>query len=103
MSKAFKIIYLNLMFLLWINVSAQVEINGLVDFEVSQGGKDSNFGLNEIASEYKDPHLAINQLNLFLFSQSQFIEEPSSDKLIKYSIIFKIEVGKETLFGSKPG
>jgi hypothetical protein len=37
--------------------------------EVSKGGKHSDFGLNEITSDYRKPHLAINQMNLFLFSQ----------------------------------
>jgi hypothetical protein len=48
---------------------AQVEFNGTVDFEVVNGGEDSNFITNEIANEFRKPHLAINQLNLFAFSQ----------------------------------
>lgn len=48
---------------------AQIEIGGSADFEVSYGGKASTFTTNEIASEYRNPHMAINQLNLFLFAQ----------------------------------
>ena len=47
---------------------AQVEFNGSVDFEVSYGGKDSKFISNEIANEFRRPHLSINQLNLFAFA-----------------------------------
>ena len=48
---------------------AQVEFNGTLDLEVSKGGKDSKFITNEIANDYQNPHLAINQLNLFAFAQ----------------------------------
>ena len=69
MIKIFKYVIYSFLFVLYINVSAQVEVNGLVDFEVSQGGKDSNYGVNEISGDYKKPHLAVNQMNLFVFSQ----------------------------------
>lgn len=69
MIKNFKEFLLILPLVFFINASAQVEINGLVDFELSKGGKDSNFGVNEIPSAYKEAHLAINQMNLFIFSQ----------------------------------
>jgi hypothetical protein len=49
-------------------LSAQVEINGTADVEVGVGGKDSEFIVNEIASEFYHPHMSISQLNLFLFS-----------------------------------
>lgn len=58
------------MFVLFMQVCpAQVEINGSADFEVSYGGKGSSFITNEIPAEYRHPHLGINQLNLFLYSQ----------------------------------
>jgi hypothetical protein len=48
---------------------AQVELNGTVDFEVSKGGEDSQWINNEIANEFRHPHLAIHQLNFFVFGQ----------------------------------
>jgi len=48
---------------------AQIEINGSADFELSYGGKESSFTTNEITNNFRDPHMGINQLNLFLFSQ----------------------------------
>ena len=50
-------------------VFAQVDINGSIDFEASYGGQNSSFISNEIVQEFRRPHLGINQLNLFLFSQ----------------------------------
>ena len=69
MKKSAKCLFNFLLFGAVINVSAQVEINGLLDVEFSKGGKDSDFYLNGIASDFKETHVAINQLNLFLFSQ----------------------------------
>jgi hypothetical protein len=64
-----KIVGISLLFLICINVSAQIEIGGLLDLEISEGGKDSDFGVNEIVSDYRKSHLAINQFNLFIFSE----------------------------------
>lgn len=50
-------------------IHAQFEINGSLDLEVSKGGKDSRFVTNEIANDFQNPHLAISQFNLFVFSQ----------------------------------
>ncbi|MCB0284295.1 MAG: hypothetical protein KDF60_17035 [Calditrichaeota bacterium] len=47
---------------------AQVDLNGSLDLEMSYGGKTSSFLKNEIANDFRRPHLAINQFNLFLFS-----------------------------------
>lgn len=49
-------------------LNAQMEINGTADSEVSAGGKDSRWIVNEIANEFRHPHFSISQLNLFLFS-----------------------------------
>ena len=54
---------------LFVPLQAQIEFNGTIDLEVSSGGKDSKFLGNEVAAEYKDPHLSISQINLFGFSQ----------------------------------
>jgi len=54
--------------ILTLSLTAQVEINGSVDFEVASGGEDSKFISNEIASEFRRPHLSISQLNLFVFA-----------------------------------
>lgn len=48
---------------------AQVEISGSVDLEFSVGEEDSNFLTNEIATEYRRAHAAINQFNLFAFAK----------------------------------
>lgn len=48
--------------------TAQIELNGSIDFEFSRGGKDSRFITNGIASEFREPHFSINQLNLFAFA-----------------------------------
>lgn len=53
---------------LCVDLSAQVEINGSLDFEVSYGGKHSSFVTNEIPNEFRRPHLSIAQANLFLFA-----------------------------------
>jgi len=58
-----------ILFFLINNLPAQIELGGLVDFEVAKGGKDSAFDVNNLTNEYKEPHLAINQFNLFLYSQ----------------------------------
>jgi hypothetical protein len=47
---------------------AQVQLNGSVDLEVSYGGENSSFVKNEIVNEFRNPHLGINQFNLFLFA-----------------------------------
>jgi len=47
---------------------AQIELNGSVDFETSYGGEQSSFITNEVVKEFRQPHLGINQLNLFLFA-----------------------------------
>jgi hypothetical protein len=47
---------------------SQIDLSGSVDFEFSYGGKNSSYVTNEIVQEYRRPHLGINQLNLFLFS-----------------------------------
>ena len=48
---------------------AQLELSGSLDLEVSKGGKDSRWITNEIAYQYRNVHLAINQLNFFAFAQ----------------------------------
>ncbi|MFY0685406.1 MAG: hypothetical protein JXR20_12715 [Balneola sp.] len=48
--------------------SAQVQINGSVDFELSQGGDRSRFITNSIPSKYKEFNLGVTQLNTFLFA-----------------------------------
>lgn len=50
------------------NSFAQIEFYGLLDVEFSAGGKNSEYGINNIAADYKDPHVAINQMNLFILS-----------------------------------
>jgi hypothetical protein len=46
----------------------QIDLSGSVDFEFSYGGQNSSYVTNEIVQEFRRPHLGINQLNLFLFS-----------------------------------
>ena len=65
----YKYIVFCIILILAVTVSAQVELNGSVDFEVAYGGKDSKFITNEVASEFRRPHLSISQLNLFTFAQ----------------------------------
>lgn len=48
---------------------AQLEFGGSLDLEVSKGGKDSQWNTNEIAYQYRNLHLAVNQLNFFAFAQ----------------------------------
>jgi len=69
MIKSTKYLFNYIFLLLTINVCAQVEIEGLVDIEIYKGGEHSEFYLNGISSEFKEPHVGINQLNLFLYSQ----------------------------------
>jgi len=49
-------------------VSAQVEVNGSLSFEIGSAGKASTFQTNETVRDYRRPHLGIQQFNLFLFS-----------------------------------
>ena len=69
MYKSISVFVYSIFFICAIQVAAQVEINGLIDVEVSQGGKDSDFSVNQIPADYKDAHFALNQLNLFVYSQ----------------------------------
>jgi hypothetical protein len=48
---------------------AQVELSGSLDLEVSKGGNDSRWIKNEIAYQYRNLHMAINQLNFFASAQ----------------------------------
>jgi hypothetical protein len=48
---------------------AQIELSGSLDLEVSKGGNDSRWITNEIAYQYRNLHLAINQLNFFVSAQ----------------------------------
>jgi hypothetical protein len=48
---------------------AQVDISGTLDLEVSKGGNDSRWTTNEIAYQYRNLHLAVNQLNFFISAQ----------------------------------
>jgi hypothetical protein len=47
---------------------AQIQLNGSVRLEVPSGGSESSFLSNEINNEFRQPHLAISQLNVFLFA-----------------------------------
>jgi len=69
MKKLIKYLFNGFILFTAVNVSAQVEIDGLIDIELYKGGKHSDFYLNGINSEFKEPHVGINQLSLFLFSQ----------------------------------
>jgi len=66
------------------NLHAQVELGGLIDFEVMSGGRDSRFHVNEIASDYRKPHVAISEFNFFLFSELN--ENFSFDARLKWDI-----------------
>jgi len=62
---------LPLLSLFWMGslpLTAQVEWNGSVDFEVAMGGRDSRFVTNELANGFRRPHLGIRELDLFFFS-----------------------------------
>jgi hypothetical protein len=48
---------------------AQLKVGGSLDVEVSKGGKNSRWISNEIAYQYRNLHVAINQLNFFAFAQ----------------------------------
>jgi hypothetical protein len=48
---------------------AQLVWSGSVDFEVAQGGKDSHFVSNELATDYRNAHLSISQFNIFTQAQ----------------------------------
>jgi hypothetical protein len=48
---------------------AQLEFSGSLDLEVSKGGNDSRWITNEINFQYRNLHLAINQLNFFASAQ----------------------------------
>lgn len=47
---------------------AQVDLGGSLDLEFRSGGSDSKFITNEIAQDYRYPHLSIAQINAFLFA-----------------------------------
>lgn len=47
---------------------AQIQLNGSLRLEVPSGGSDSSFLTNEINNEFRNPHLAIAQINAFLFA-----------------------------------
>lgn len=47
---------------------AQVQLNGSLRLELPSGGSNSSFLTNEINNEFRNPHLAIAQLNAFLFA-----------------------------------
>ncbi len=64
-----RILFFTILLIIPYILAAQLEFNGTLDLEVSKGGKDSKFITNEIASDFQNPHLAINQLNLFAFAQ----------------------------------
>jgi hypothetical protein len=50
-------------------IYAQIQLGGSLDLEVSKGGKDSRWIKNEIAYQYRNLHLAVNQLNFFAYAQ----------------------------------
>jgi len=63
-----------LLFLLMVGIVpvssfSQVDISGTLDLEVSKGGNDSRWTTNEIAYQYRNLHLAVNQLNFFVSAQ----------------------------------
>lgn len=67
---------LGLWFAAWGPVYAQVDVGAGLDVEYRMGGDDSRFILNEMPtaadvpqSGSPDPHFALRQLNLFLFSE----------------------------------
>ncbi len=48
--------------------AAQIELGGSANVELSAGGSRSNFLSNEIPAAFSKPHVSVQQLNLFLFS-----------------------------------
>jgi len=59
-----KILLSVILFLFHVNAFAQIEISGLVDVEVSSGGADSDFGVNEIAMRI--PSIILSTIAIFL-------------------------------------
>lgn len=47
---------------------SQLQINGLVDFEITQAGDNSRFITNSVPSKFSDFNLAVTQINAFLFA-----------------------------------
>ena len=47
---------------------SQLQINGLVDFEITQAGDNSRFITNNVPSKFSDFNLAVTQINAFLFA-----------------------------------
>ena len=50
------------------NAYAQLEISGSINLEALSGGNNSSFISNEIANEFRYPHVAVERLNAFLFA-----------------------------------
>ncbi len=50
---------------LFVPLYGQIQINGEANFEVSRGGEDSRWTLNEIPNDFRFWHLSIYQLNVF--------------------------------------
>ena len=48
--------------------SAQIILNGAVDFEVSSGGKDSRFITNGISRNFRHLNASVTTLNGFIFA-----------------------------------
>lgn len=44
---------------------AQIDFGGSLDLEFSVGGKDSQWIVNEVNNDFREPHLSISQFNLF--------------------------------------
>jgi hypothetical protein len=60
------LLFLCLLVCAWhIPLSAQIQISGEANFEVSRGGEDSRWTLNEIPNDFHFWHLSIYQLNVF--------------------------------------
>lgn len=55
--------------LLILPLQSQIFFNGSVDLEMAAGGENSAFTSNGINNEFREPHLAIHQLNLFMFAE----------------------------------
>lgn len=49
--------------------AAQLELSGSATFEVSVGGDDSRFIVNQINNSFRRLHLGIHKLNFFIFSE----------------------------------
>ncbi|HAH51319.1 MAG TPA: hypothetical protein DCL80_08640, partial [Balneola sp.] len=67
-SKKIFISTLFFLFSLSIISSAQVQINGSLDLELSGGGEESRFITNGISKKFSELNLAVTQLNAFLFA-----------------------------------